>query len=127
MILDTTILIDFLRGEERAIRFVADHSPLWTTEVNVFELFVGAYLGGVVQKKKDNAGALIERLIVLPLDRKASIKAAELASELIKKGLTVETADNLIAGIALTNGITEIVTANKSHFERFDELKVISY
>lgn len=39
----------------------------------------------------------------------------------------IDHTDSLIAGIALSNGIKEIVTQNKTHFEQFSELKIHSY
>lgn len=127
MILDTTVLIDFLRGDQKAVNFVAENSPLWTTEINAFELFTGAHLGKNINQRLDNAKALLAQLTVLPLDRRASLKAGEIAARLIRKGKVIEASDILIASIALTNGITEIVTANKVHYERIDEINVISY
>lgn len=35
--------------------------------------------------------------------------------------------DTLIAAIALSNGITTIITRNKKHFEQIKELNVVTY
>ncbi len=129
-LLDTTLLIDFLRGKEEAIEVIlsAESLSLATTEINVFELVTGAYLGKrEVKEHLERMFAMLSRLTVLPLDRKASLRAGEIAGTLAKEGKMVEEMDGLIAGIALANGITEIITANKSHFERIKGLKVITY
>ena len=70
---------------------------------------------------------MLARMTILPLERKASLKAGELAAYAIKKGRKVDHTDSLIAGIALSNGIQHIVTENKTHFEIFPDLKVSSY
>ena len=70
---------------------------------------------------------MISRLRVLQLDRKAALKGGQILGSLIKEGKKIEETDCLIAGIAITNGINKIITANKTHYERIKEIKVIDY
>lgn len=129
MLVDSTVLIDFLRGEEKALKVInSEFKPLYTTEINVFELITGVYA------RKENIKEHLIRLFsmlsgitILSLDRKASLKAGEIAGNLRKEGKMIEGTDSLIAGIALVNGVNEIITANKKHFERIKELKIIDY
>lgn len=130
MLLDSTILIDFLRGNETAVNTIRtlESTVLYTTEVNVFEIVTGTY----AEKSNKHVHlekffALLSKIVVLPLDRKSSLKAGEIAGKLITEGKQIQETDCLIAGIALANGITQILTANKNHFERIPELRVISY
>lgn len=130
MLLDTTFFIDFLREKEEAVIFLQknQHLQLYTTEINVFELSVGIYLSRKnPQKHLELISAMLARMTVLPLERKATLKAGELAASAMKNGKTVGHTDSLIAGIALANGIKQIVTQNKAHFELFSDLKVYSY
>ena len=130
MLADTTLLIDFLRGKEKAIQIISklDKKPIYTTEINVFELITGVYISKQETKRHlEKLFALISRINILPLDRKSSIKAGEIAGTLIKEGKRIEATDCLIAGIALANGINQIITANKSHYERIKGIKIISY
>lgn len=130
MLADTTLLIDFLRGKKEAVAALEKMavSVLYTTEVNVFELVTGVHIGKKnVKSHLEKVHALIAKMIVLPLDRKASMKAAEIAGKLIKEGKQIEETDCLIAGIALANGISKILTENKKHYERIPGLHVISY
>ena len=128
MILDSTVLIDFLRGKQNAVDVLSLTNTFYTTEINVYELTTGIFLVRNNSKLHlDKLNAVLARLIVLPLDRKAAIKAGEITADLIKKGLTIEESDCLIAGIALSNNIQKIITANKDHFSRISEMQVISY
>jgi predicted nucleic acid-binding protein len=130
MLLDTTFLIDFLREKEQAVEFLRNNSSLhlYTTEINVFELFIGVYLSQKdPEKHLKIISAMFARMTILPLDRRASEKSAELAAYAIKKGKKVDHTDSLIAGIALANGIQQIVTENTKHFEAFQDLTVLSY
>ena len=131
MLADTTLLIDFLRGKDSAVRMVEEiemSGTLFTTEINVFELMIGIYAGSEnVEVHTQKMLGILSKLVVLSLDRLATIRAAKIAGDLIKTGQKIEGTDSLIAGIALSNGINEIVTRNKSHFDRISGIKVITY
>lgn len=102
--------------------------PVYTTEINVFEILVGLNLinsdHDILEQK---LSALLETINVLALDRKGIAASAKVAAELIKKGKRIESTDCLIAGIAISNEITKILTANHTHFEQIPGLEAISY
>lgn len=130
MLVDSTFLIDLLHEDQGAVSFVVAHQdvPFFTTEINVFELVSGVYATKTnIQKHLEQALALLSRIIILPLDRKATLQAGKIAGELIRQGQRIEDADCLIAGISLSNGLREIVTRNKDHFERIKEVNVVVY
>jgi tRNA(fMet)-specific endonuclease VapC len=129
ILVDSTVLIDFLRGKQKAIHAIQkEEVVLYTTEINVFELVTGAHAGKKNQKEHlERIFGMLSRMIILPLDRKATMKAGEIAGVLLRKGKRIEGNDCLIAGIALSNGITEILTKNTKHYERIDQLKVVCY
>ncbi len=126
MIADSTIIIDFLRNKKNAIDALSKTPVLYTTAINVFEVMTGIYF---LNKKRhaEILNALLTRMIILPLDRKSSLKAAKISADLFSKGLPIEATDCLIAGIALANGVTKIITANISHFSRIQGVEVITY
>lgn len=130
MFADSTFLIDLLRGDLSAVRFVQEvtSTPICTSEINVFELIVGAYYGDWdTAKHLEKVFALLGKMTVLPLDRKATIKAGILAGMLSKEGKKIGEIDCLIAGVALAHGMTRIITKNKEHFSRIPELTIVSY
>ncbi len=131
ILVDSTFLIDLLRDQRTAVEKLAllELEDLATTEINVFEIMVGVYSSKKIDTTKDlkKALELIATLIVLPLDRKSSLKAAEIAGNLKKTGQKIGDLDCLSAGIALSNGITKIITENKSHFGRIPGIKVLGY
>lgn len=127
---DTTLLIDFLRGKKDAIEIIEkiESRGLYTTEINVFELIIGVYAKKQEpQKDLEKIFLMLSKFIVLPLERRGAIKAGEITGMLIKQGKQIEETDSLIAAIALTNGITDIITANKEHFQRIPGVTVILY
>ena len=130
IVADTTLLIDFLRGKKEAIDILQNTQSkgLYTTEINLFELIIGTYAKKQEPEKDvEKIFAMLAQFIVLPLERRATIKAGEIAGTLIKRGQQIEQTDVLIAAIALTNGISEIITANKAHYERIPGIKVVGY
>ncbi len=130
MFVDTTFLIDILHGNQRAADFFKKHenTPLFTSEVNVFEVIRGIYrIEQPAGTHLEKANSLLSRFVVFSLDRKAAIKASIIDGRLTREGKKIGELDTLIAGIALSNGVNEIVTENKEHFEKISELKVWTY
>ena len=62
---------------------------------------------------------------VLPVDRRTAGEAARIAQLLDRTGVTVATADVLIAGMALNYGVP-VLTRNRRHFDRIPGLAVES-
>ncbi|MBI4918417.1 type II toxin-antitoxin system VapC family toxin [archaeon] len=130
MLLDTTILIDFLRNKNAAVQFFEKNRTklLFTTEINIFELVVGIYAHNKdIDKHLEKVFLLADRLTILHLNRNGTLKAGEIAGKLISKGEKIENSDYLIAGISLSHGVNTIVTENKKHYERIPEIKLVTY
>ncbi|HLC71523.1 MAG TPA: type II toxin-antitoxin system VapC family toxin [Candidatus Nanoarchaeia archaeon] len=130
MFLDSTFLIDFLRGKLKAVSFVEKNEflPLFTSEINVFELIDGVYYQDqMVAQHLEKIFALLARINVLHFDRKAALKAGEISGRLTRDGEKIGELDCLIAGVALSNGILNFVTDNEKHYRKIKELKVIGY
>jgi len=128
--LDTSVLIDAMRGQPEARQAVeaASESGIATTEVNVYELYVGAHRDGrPVESEIRGIGRSLAEIEVLPLVRPASLRAAALTSLLRSRGQGVGTLDVLIAGIALVHGITRILTRDVADFRRIPGLRVDPY
>ncbi len=131
-ILDSTFLIDIIRKKRESAEKSAEfaHEKLYTTRINVFEIQVGAFS---IKPEKDREirlseiSVIAENLSVLELDKKAATLAAEIAGKLNREGLTIDTNDCLIAGIALSNGINSIVTRNAKDFEKIEGIRVETY
>ena len=128
--LDTTFLIDLTRDLTR-MRTLADQvesEGAVTTEISVFELYVGAYRDGrPVSQIIEAADGVLRRLEILPLSRLASLKAAELSSRLRARGEEVGALDVLIAAIALVHGVDTVMTKDPDDFGRIPGIRVETY
>ena len=132
MILDSTIIIDLLRGEKNAIAKIreleANGTELFTTQVNVFEIVQGIYGHGKhIDEELTAFEVLLNKIKTLDLTYFAAHQAGKLAGELRRKGTTVATGDLLVAGIALANKIPAIATRNEKDFKKIPGIKVESY
>ncbi|MBI3760949.1 MAG: type II toxin-antitoxin system VapC family toxin [Chloroflexi bacterium] len=122
--LDTTALIDFLKGREpgasavdRAVRDYACH----VTAVTVYELLFGVARARKAIGEED----LLGLMMVLPFDDGAARLAAQLHDDLVRRNQDIGVKDVLIAAICLTHDIP-LLTLNERHFSRVRDLVVIS-
>ena len=135
ILVDTTILVEILRKKNKVIEFLQKlgTAPLFTTVISVMELTYGitgnrfyADKPELKQRRLTEIQDLCSKFTVLPFDHKSAIKTAQIMGSLKLEGKLVDFRDGMIAGIGLANGIEELLTLNKEHFERMKELKIIT-
>ncbi|CCH75860.1 PIN domain protein [Nostocoides japonicum T1-X7] len=116
-VLDSTVLIDFLRGRPAVARVAqvrARGDVLATTAVNVEEI-----VRGLRPSETDAAQALFEGLDVLPVNGAAGWTAGAWRREFAQRGVTLYQADCLVA--AVTHGAGGVlVTGNPKDFPMLD-------
>ena len=121
LLADTTFLIDTLLKKPNVKRFLKENPSeiLFTTEINVFEIFLGINSSQILandptlyEKRKIRIEQLLSKFQVLHFSRKEAIESSRVLGLLIRKGNMLEFRDGLIAGIALSNGINKIITRN---------------
>ncbi|TXT57586.1 MAG: tRNA(fMet)-specific endonuclease VapC [Candidatus Thorarchaeota archaeon] len=105
---------------------------MYTSEVNAFELYSGLYGMPIQQDSKIRKRQLeLEQILaqteVLPFTRLAAIEAGRVLASLKKRGHPIGIRDVMIAGVAISSGVTRILTNNQRHFEKIDGLIVESY
>ena len=116
-LLDSTVLIDFLRGRpavERvaALRGAGDVPA--TTAINVDEIVRGLRAG-----EEQAARSLFDGLAVLPIGRRAGWRAGEWRRDFAARGTTLFQADCLVAGAAWVHKAV-LVTGNPKDFPMDD-------
>ncbi len=126
-VLDTTFLIDLIRGKKETAEIMGLKEPLLTTQINMYEVIRGMFIRNISEEKYLQISEFFDQIRLLPLDDNSIIKSAEISSELLKKGEFIGDCDCLTAGIALSNGITTVVTRNVDHFKRIKGIKVETY
>ena len=123
MLLDSDVLIDYLRGREPVRTILQELFPagrLRTNVVSQFELLAGS--------RQDAQGRAVTELLavlkILALDTESAALAGKLKRDLAAAGNDIGMADCLIAGIALANDLP-LLTRNRQHFERVPGLRLV--
>lgn len=126
--LDTSVLIDNLRGKKQTVEFIRGleeaGTALSTTAVNSFELYYGAYRSKRREKNLAATKALLARLVLLDLTDESSHEAGRILALLEEEGDLIGFRDALIAAIAKTHRIP-LATRDTEHFSRVPDLQVL--
>jgi tRNA(fMet)-specific endonuclease VapC len=129
LVLDTTILVDALRGRMMALRMIEEIEDtdeiICTTQINVLELFKGAYLSNKPDENIKKVKKLLEAFVILSIYEDVFEMFGALSADLRSRKQSIGDFDELIACIAMVNGAAIISSDN--HFKRVPGLKVISY
>ncbi|HEY7732826.1 MAG TPA: type II toxin-antitoxin system VapC family toxin [Gaiellaceae bacterium] len=114
ILLDTTVLIDLLRGKpaaaERLRGLQRGGDLVWTSVVNVEEIARGLRPG-----EEQPAQRLLSGLRLAPLDEAEGWRAGTWRRDFAARGITLAQADCLVAAAALGVG-GRLATGNPRHF-----------
>lgn len=124
-LLDTSTLVDFLRGDVNTIAAMqrADVADLVTSTVVVEELYAGTVLARDSHTELFRVEALLRPLRVLPYDEKSARAAGLLRVMLQRQGTAIGSGDRLIAATAIAHDAS-VVTSNVREFRRVPGLIV---
>lgn len=112
-VLDSTVLIDYLRGRPAVARVTALREAgdvAATTAINVEEI-----VRGLRPAEVGAAATLFTGLVVLPIDRRVAWQAGEWRQAFAARGVTLWQADCLIAAAAAVHG-GSLLTGNPKDF-----------
>jgi len=111
--LDTSTIIQYLRGDAGVREYIEGREPWLTSTICVFEVLngrLGSSNTDIVEVRQDFAGVQ-----AIELSETVAIEAARLQDELVSDGDRLATADVLVAATARSTG-DELVVAD-SDFE----------
>lgn len=122
--LDTDIVIEVLRGNQRVVARMDQLGPgtqISITGLTIYELYKGV---AVMQDedRREEVEQFISSAETLDLDLKAEKKAGEIYANLRSNGELISDADILIAAIVIAND-SILVTNNTKHFSRIEGLE----
>ena len=120
MILDTDVLIWFLRGNQKATDFILKAMPFSISIVTYMELVHGMRDKRELSKMK-KAFAEME-VEVLPLSESISLRAADYV-EMYALSHSMEMADALVAGTCMEHNEI-LATANDKHYKVVEGLQM---
>jgi len=131
MLLDTSFLIDLLRGKDPEVLKRAEEldkrlESKGVASITIMELWRGAMQSLYQETEKRKVNDLISSLFQYPFQELEAKKAGEIEAELTKKGTMIDLEDIMIAGVAKIHH-EPILTRNKKHFSRVHGLHVETY
>lgn len=117
-LLDSDIIIDYLRGTQPVVRLVQQlviqRDLLYITSVNVTEV-----LAGMRAAEQTATETLLAALPFKPVDFTAATAAGMYLNTFRKRGITLALSDATIAAVARENQFV-LVTRNKRHYPMDD-------
>lgn len=119
-VVDTSVLIDVLRGRDEAKTALLDartQGPLHASEVSRLEVLAGTRTG-----EEDATRKLLDAVVWHPVDEQISEIAGELGRTWLPGNRGIDSADLAIAATALSLD-TMPLTRNVKHFPMFAELR----
>ena len=127
--LDTSFLVDVLRGHPDAVRRFEDlcrAGPPSVTPISLSFLYLGAAKSRDPSRAIEAVERLLPQLRFLPFRLTACRIFGELVARLTREGRYIESEDAMIAAMALDHG-ESVVTRDLRHFSRIGGLRVESY
>lgn len=116
LLIDTSVLIDHLRGDQRATTFLtaaATAHELWSVTVVRTEV-----LAGMRPREEPATRALLDALRWRTVDVEVADRAGALARRYLRSHSGVDTVDFVVAAAAQVLG-ARLCTANVKHFPMF--------
>jgi tRNA(fMet)-specific endonuclease VapC len=125
-IIDTNVMIPFLKGAHEAVNKVNEVSNLGDISIAIvtaYELLKGARLSSKPQENLEDVKKAISCMQVLDFSSEACEEASVIFCELKKTGKMISELDILIAAIAKTNG--EAILTRDQHFKSVKGIDLI--
>ena len=121
MLLDTSVLVDHLRADDRAVRLLVrlfeGDEPVWAATPSRTEI-----LAGIRAAERDAMSRLFALISWIDIDASIADAAGELARRFRRSHTGIDTTDYLIAAAAQSISAS-LVTLNVRHFPMFAGLK----
>jgi predicted nucleic acid-binding protein len=121
LVVDTSILIDYLRGGDRwaqLVREMKDEGEYYIPTIVIFELF--SERSSKEQHKSEEIQEFITRFQQIQLTESIATRAGKIFRDITKN---IDIADYIIASSALEINGT-VVTLNKKHFQQIPLLSI---
>lgn len=127
--LDTSAIIDIFKGEPNIKHFLdGNKEPLAATIMSYLELYFGINPENSSHLEESKYyDEFFKSVYYVDLNKESCEVASRIFWKLRKEGKTIEQFDCVIASSFIANGIKKILTRNTKHFEKINQLTVMSY
>lgn len=123
-LLDTDIVVFFLRGQKGIAQHLAALAPetIYISDVTVAELEYGNRCSGRYEENEELLNRFISSVNVIPFSDAIRLYAKE-RYRLRRAGLSIEDFDLLIGCTSVANGL-RMVTNNQKHYSRIEGILI---
>ena len=122
LIVDTDIIIDFLRRQSEVLLQVVSEYQCCITAISLFELQIGAIRS---EQQNQRFVQALSHFAILPFDANAAYHASTLGRQLQQSGQMIGLPDTMIAGICLSQDLP-LLTRNTRHYTRVAGLQIFT-
>jgi len=130
MILDTSFVIDLVRGNDGAAARLDDlqsrRLPQKLSAVTVLELYEGVRRGDRSEDERRAVLDVLDSKAVLPADHTVMRRAGQISGDLHVDGTPIDREDCIVGATAILED-EPVLTRNERHFERIPDVEVVSY
>jgi tRNA(fMet)-specific endonuclease VapC len=123
IILDSNVIIDFLRGNNDYINNLIEKETVFISVIVLGELIFGAENSPNLKKHLAKVDAFLEKANVVYIDETTARIYGKIRADLRKEGKPIPENDIWIAAIALQHNF--ILATNDNHFKKVNLLKII--
>ncbi len=113
-LLDTTVVIDCLRGKSEAVEFLtriaSEGSVAGCCLINIVEVYAG-----MRDKEREATKKLLESLEYYEVTKDTAKQAGEYKRQYRERGITLSLSDVIIAAVAMSDDLV-LVTGNPKHY-----------
>ena len=129
-LMDTTFLLDLMRGRERAVdlleRIEDEGAAIAIATTTLAEFTRGLQTTSLPAAEKRRVADVVRGRPILPFDAPAAERAGELDAALWARGEAIDPEDAAVAGIALARDEV-LLTRRAREFGRVDGLRLRTY
>ncbi|MBD0319127.1 MAG: type II toxin-antitoxin system VapC family toxin [Gemmatimonadetes bacterium] len=125
ILLDTSFVIDVLRGIPAAHRVLSDGDDFYVPSITMGELFSGAERSNRREARLAEAEAFADGAEVVPCDLETARRYGAIESALRARGRPIPDNDIWIAALAQQHEL--VVVTRDAHFDEVDALPVLSW
>lgn len=130
MIEDTSFIIDVLYNDPDALQYLnvieKENRPRKVASITVLELYEAVPQLSVPEERQRKILDVLDTRHIVAGDETVMRKAGKISGELRSRGEEIDREDCIIGATALLND-EPVVTRNRDHFERIDDLDVETY
>ena len=139
ILIDSNIIIGFLKGESSIVEYIKQvvkaNNPIFISSISVYEVYLGIianlYLKQgrphLVDQFLEDYNQLLQACTIIEMTKEAAEKGATIYAQAQGKGITIKQNDCLIAGSALSVGISRIITRDKQDFEKIKKIAGLEF